>query len=93
MPRTVYRRKPGTDQLEMVVIDHEPEARIHLVTDRMPALEHPCDGRTYDSKSAFRGVTKAHGCYEMGNDAPRTPKKEYKPQGIREQIIDLRRNS
>lgn len=35
-------------------------------TDSMPMLEHPCDGKFYDSKSEFRRVTRAHGCEEVG---------------------------
>ncbi|WP_269275911.1 hypothetical protein [Sinorhizobium psoraleae] len=43
----------------------------------MDAVEHPCDGRQYSSKSQFRRVTRAHGCVEVGNDAARfkTPQK------------------
>lgn len=60
-----------------------------VVTDSMPALQH-VDGKYYDSKSAFRRVTKAHGYIEVGNDparlrhapAPRKPD----PKEIRETI-------
>lgn len=38
-----------------------------LIRDEMSETEHPCDGRSYTSKSAFRAVTKAHGCVEVGN--------------------------
>lgn len=41
-----------------------------VIGDTMPALEH-VDGKHYDSKSAFRAVTKAHGYQEVGNDASR----------------------
>ena len=41
-----------------------------LALDGMPATEH-IDGKFYDSKSAFRAVTKAHGCIEVGNDPAR----------------------
>jgi hypothetical protein len=44
------------------------EPRVHIATDSMPSMHHPINGRNYDSKSAFRAVTKAHGCIEMGND-------------------------
>jgi hypothetical protein len=36
----------------------------------MPPIEH-VDGKTYESKSAFRAVTKARGYVEIGNDAAR----------------------
>ena len=47
--------------------------RVHVIGDEMPATQHPMDGKFYSSKSAFREVTRAHGCYEVGND--RLPKK------------------
>ena len=50
-----------------------------IICDSMQALEHPCDGRIYDSKSLFRRVTKAYGMEEKGNDGryekPREPKR------------------
>lgn len=41
-----------------------------VITDSMPLTEH-VDGRHYDSKSAFRAVTKREGFEEVGNDAAR----------------------
>lgn len=48
-----------------------------FIRDEMSETEHPCDGRSYTSKSAFRAVTKAHGCIEVGTDPARfqTPSK------------------
>ncbi|WP_376711074.1 hypothetical protein [Pseudochrobactrum lubricantis] len=48
-----------------------------VIRDEMPDTEHPCTGQSYSSKSAFRAVTKAHGCIEVGNDSSRfkTPEK------------------
>lgn len=46
-----------------------------VFTDTMPLTEH-VDGKSYDSKSAFRAVTKAHGYIEVGNDAARLRKPE-----------------
>lgn len=42
----------------------------YIITDAMQALEHPCDGRIYDSKSEFRKVTRAHGFIETGGQLP-----------------------
>lgn len=42
-----------------------------ISTDTMDAVEHPCDGKFYTSKAAFRATTKANGCIEMGNDPAR----------------------
>lgn len=44
----------------------DAQPRIHVIEDTMTALEHPCDGRMYTSKSEFSRVTKAHGCVEVG---------------------------
>jgi len=39
-----------------------------LICDSMEPTEHPITGEVFESKSAFREVTKAHGCREVGND-------------------------
>ena len=41
-----------------------------VVGDGMDPTEH-VDGKFYDSKSAYRAVTKAHGMIEVGNDPAR----------------------
>jgi len=48
-----------------------------FIRDDMPETEHPCTGQTLTSKSAFRAITKAHECVEVGNDQARfrTPPK------------------
>jgi hypothetical protein len=46
-----------------------PQARGHVIEDTMSPLEHPCDGRVYESKHEFSAVTRAHGCVEVG-EAP-----------------------
>lgn len=51
---------------------HVPAPRVHIISDAMAPLQHMGDGRTYDSKSAFRAATRAAGCVELGNDAPAT---------------------
>lgn len=38
-----------------------------LISDAMPAAEH-VDGNFYDSKSAYRAITKANGLIEVGNE-------------------------
>jgi hypothetical protein len=49
-----------------------------VITDTMPPTEH-VDGKTYDSKSAFRRVTKENGLIEVGND-PARHRKIQKPK-------------
>lgn len=63
--RQVYRR----------IDARPPAARSSLpfpmvISDAMPACEH-VDGKFYESKSAYRRVTKAKGLVEVGNDPAR----------------------
>jgi hypothetical protein len=58
-----------------------------IISDRMEATEHPCDGRFYESKSAFRKVTRQHGCIEVGTEKLKPkPNTEPDSKGIRESI-------
>jgi hypothetical protein len=56
--------------------------------DTMDALVHPATGETFDSKSAFRAVTKARGLVELGNDAPTTAAPPVDVGGIKEDIAE-----
>jgi hypothetical protein len=60
-----------------------------IISDQMDETEHPCDGKLYTSKRAFRRTTKENGCIEIGNDPARfkTPKRPDDSKGI-EQAID-----
>lgn len=58
---------------KMVRID-APQAvsRSHsIITDTIDPIRHPCNGKLYDSKSAFRDTTKAYNCVEIGNEKPK----------------------
>ena len=44
-----------------------PNVAPYVISDTMPAAEH-VDGRFYESKAAFRAVTRAHGLTEVGNE-------------------------
>ena len=39
-----------------------------VISDSIPDMVHPANGKRYDSKSSFRKVTKAHGYIEVGNE-------------------------
>jgi hypothetical protein len=39
-----------------------------VISDSIPDMVHPANGKKYDSKSAFRKVTKDHGYIEVGNE-------------------------
>lgn len=58
-----------------------------LIGDSMPAAEH-VDGNFYESKSAYRAVTKARGLIEVGNDPARfnRPAKPDRDKGIDQAI-------
>jgi len=47
----------------------------NIISDDMDALRHPVTGKMSESKSAFRAMTRAAGCRELGNDAPTEPAK------------------
>src|SRR5262245_60926099 len=81
----VYLYRPGHPQADengMVLRESigPPAARqrVHVISDAMAATWHPCDGKTYDSKSRFRAVTRQHGGVEVGNDRPtsRAPERD-----------------
>lgn len=46
----------------------EGRAAPHVISDSLPDMIHPATGKRMDSKSAFRAVTRAHGCVEVGNE-------------------------
>ncbi|MDB5531737.1 MAG: hypothetical protein JWO28_52 [Hyphomicrobiales bacterium] len=79
MTTTAYRANYGQiDWSRPITIERKPyvpPARSDLpcpmiVSDSMGAVEH-VDGKFYESKSAFRAVTKARGLTEVGNDPAR----------------------
>jgi hypothetical protein len=76
--RSIYRRV----QYDMPARSHLPAPMV--ISDHMDPLEH-VDGRLYDSKSAFRAVTKREGLVEIGNDAARF-RKAPKPKPDRKAI-------
>lgn len=62
--------------------------RFHIISDVMPAALHPATGQTFESKSAFRAVTKANGFEELGNDAP-VESAPYQPLGgVKEDVAE-----
>jgi hypothetical protein len=56
-----------------------PRVGPYIIRDTCDPLQHPITGETFDSKSAFRAVTRAHGAVELGNDAPTEPPKRQAP--------------
>lgn len=79
MTSTAYRANySAIDWSKPIEIERKPyvpAARSSLpcpmiISDAMGAAEH-VDGNFYESKSAFRAVTKARGLTEVGNDPAR----------------------
>lgn len=64
----IWTKDSGWVSWEKVQAAKEENHSAYIQDDTMPPLEHPCDGRIYESKSAFRRATKAAGCVEIGND-------------------------
>lgn len=65
-------------------VDHQP--KVYIQQDSINPLWHPANGKTYDSKSQFRQVTKAHGLIEYGNEMPK-PKEKALPGGIKQDLL------
>jgi hypothetical protein len=57
-----------------------------VIDDSMPMTWHPADDRHYDSKSAFRRVTRSFGYEEKGNDGRYQKPKENHEKPILEAI-------
>jgi hypothetical protein len=76
--RRFYRWNTTTQSFdELGVVKPEVVAGPYIQQDSMPPTWHPADGQFYDSKSAFRAVTKAAGCVEVGSDShSKAPPKE-----------------
>ncbi len=45
-----------------------PRSVVHIISDHIPDMVHPANGKRYDSKSTFRRVTKDHGYVEVGTE-------------------------
>ena len=79
---------PEPEPRKEFVSKRAPLATPMVIGDVMPLTEH-IDGRKYDSKAAFRAVTKANGCIEVGNDPARlrpTPKPKPDRKAIKEAV-------
>jgi hypothetical protein len=91
MPREVFVYRDGR-----LVPKHEAEPRdaggpaAYVISDTMPEMRHPITQQVMDSKSAFRRVTRAHGCVEVGNEVQRDTRRmsEFDKQS---RINDIRR--
>lgn len=67
----------------------------HVIRDCMDATVHMADGKTYESKSAFRKATKAAGCVEVGDHkfkarAPIKLDRRERREAIGKSIYDLK---
>lgn len=67
----VEKADGGWTAVEARFVESTPRGPV-VHQDTMNPTVHPCDGKLYESKSAFRSVTRAHGCYEIGNESAET---------------------
>lgn len=69
---------------------------LHYIPDEMAPAKHPCNGKVYTSKKAFRDETRARGCIEVGNETtikPRqmiVPDKKERREAIERTIYNLK---
>ena len=77
-------------KLDGIIWNHTPSAPVrrektsrafHYISDHQDLLWHPHNGKHYDSKSAFRRVTKAAGCEEVGNETQSRAEPVRRPVG------------
>lgn len=72
MPRETYVMRNGELVPKHLAGPRNPSGSgPQVISDAMPPMLHPCNGRMYDSKSAFRAETRARGCVEVGNEKQR----------------------
>lgn len=62
-----------------------PLPKPYMIRDGMDEMVHPVTGEVFESKSAFREVTRAHGLTEVGNERF-TARQDVEPDGIEEDI-------
>lgn len=75
----VWREGIGIIEKHLASDPHERSQAFGVITDTMAiAAAHPCTGKMMDSKSAFRRVTREHGCIEVGTETA-SPGKPYSP--------------
>lgn len=67
-----------------VLVRRESPPRVHIRIDTTNPTWHPVDGRIYESRSAFKEVTKAAGCVECG---------DIKPEDIENHVMPIVRSN
>lgn len=82
--RIVWKPLPPVERKPAAPVARADLPCPRVIGDGMEPTEH-VDGKFYDSKSAYRAVTRAHGMVEIGNDPARFRKPE-KPKPDRKAI-------
>ena len=65
---------------------HASDPAFYAIADGMDPVRNMADGKMYDSKSAYYGAVRAHGCEVIGNDRVERQRREMPPVSA-----DLRR--
>ncbi len=81
--RKVYRKVPEPIQTR----SHLPAP--YTRADGMSAVQNPCDGKFYESRSQYERAVKAAGAEIVGDDKGHWDRKPpaYEPKGVKEDIV------
>lgn len=82
-PMTRMKKRPYTCPSKRSRLDFP-----QIISDHMEAMRHPATGLWADSKSAFRAMTKASGCVEIGNEDPAKIAKRDRPKHDRRKTVE-----
>jgi hypothetical protein len=96
--RLVYKpNHPHANENGMIELteSRSNDPHFYVISDTMESTRHMADGRYYTSKRKFRDATKAAGCVEIGNEAPKTRtriplSREKRREDIKRTIYEIR---
>ena len=69
MTTLVLRNGKFVDKAKADPLPSDPA--FYVISDTMVAIKHHGTGQITDSKAKFRRMTRASGCIEIGNEAPK----------------------
>jgi hypothetical protein len=88
-----WHRKDEPWPVECTVIEESKRSNVvpmpYIVTDSLPDVRNPLDGKIYDSKSAYYKKVKESGCEILGNDFDaQHSKPEYNSSNLGDVILE-----
>jgi hypothetical protein len=87
--RWVWREGRGVIPVEEAYPEPKTHGHHYVQQDSMPPTEHPATGEIFESKSAFRAVTKALGYEEVGSTWSTQEKREKWNKERKSSVRDL----